>query len=64
MVQFDSLRSGRSQGCFAQCDVVRLGGRVALVTVRVWQRSPDLPIAVARGHFRLATPESALRTVS
>jgi uncharacterized protein (TIGR00369 family) len=51
----DYLRSGRPEECFAQCDVVRLGGRVALVTVRVWQRSPDLPIAVARGHFLLAT---------
>ena len=60
----DYLRSGRPEECFAQCDVVRLGGRVALVTVRVWQRSPDLPIAVARGHFLLATRESALQTVS
>ena len=51
----DYLRSGRPEECFAQCDVVRLGGRVALVTVRVWQRSPELPIAVARGHFLLAT---------
>ena len=56
----DYLRSGRPEECFAQCDVVRLGGRVALVTVRVWQRSPELPIAVARGHFLLATRESAL----
>jgi acyl-coenzyme A thioesterase PaaI-like protein len=60
----DYLRSGRPEECFAQCDVVRLGGRVALVTVRVWQHSPDLPIAVARGHFLLATPESALRVAS
>jgi uncharacterized protein (TIGR00369 family) len=60
----DYLRSGRPEECFAQCDVVRLGGRVALVTVRVWQRSPELPIAVARGHFLLATRESALQTVS
>ncbi|MEI6546534.1 MAG: PaaI family thioesterase [Burkholderiales bacterium] len=51
----DYLRSGRPEECFAQCNVVRLGGRVALVTVRVWQRSPELPIAVARGHFLLAT---------
>jgi len=50
----DYLRSGRPQECFAQCEVVRLGGRVALVTVRVWQGDPDKPIAVARGHFLLA----------
>jgi acyl-coenzyme A thioesterase PaaI-like protein len=60
----DYLRSGRPEECFAQCDVVRLGGRVALVTVRVWQRSPELPIAVARGHFLLATRESAPQTAS
>jgi uncharacterized protein (TIGR00369 family) len=60
----DYLRSGRPEECFAQCDVVRLGGRVALVTVRVWQRSPELPIAVARGHFLLATRESTPRTAA
>jgi len=60
----DYLRSGRPEECFAQCDVVRLGGRVALVTVRVWQRSPELPIAVARGHFLLSTQASALLTAS
>jgi uncharacterized protein (TIGR00369 family) len=60
----DYLRSGRPEECFAQCDVVRLGGRVALVTVRIWQRSPELPIAVARGHFLLSTPESAPLTAS
>jgi uncharacterized protein (TIGR00369 family) len=53
----DYLRSGRPEECFARCEVVRLGGRVALVTVRVWQRSPDLPIAVARGHFLLAAKD-------
>ena len=53
----DYLRSGRAEECFARCEVVRLGGRVALVTVRVWQRSPDLPIAVARGHFLLAAKD-------
>ncbi len=53
----DYLRSGRPEECFARCEVVRLGGRVALVTVRVWQRSPDVPIAVARGHFLLAAKD-------
>ena len=51
----DYLRVGRPEETFAACEVVRLGGRVALVTVRVWQRSPDYPIAVARAHCLLAT---------
>lgn len=50
----DYLRAGRPEETFAACEVVRLGGRVALVTVRVWQRSPDYPIAVARAHCLLA----------
>jgi uncharacterized protein (TIGR00369 family) len=53
----DYLRAGRPEETFAACDVVRLGGRVALVTVRVWQRSPDYPIAVARAHCLLTPNE-------
>lgn len=52
----DYLRAGRPEETFAACEVVRLGGRVALVTVRVWQRSPDYPIAVARAQFLLTPP--------
>lgn len=51
----DYLRAGRPEETFASCEVVRVGARVALVTVRVWQRSPDYPIAVARAHC-LLTP--------
>ena len=53
----DYLRSGRPEECFAACEVVRLGSRVALVQVRCWQSSPDNPIAVARGHFLLTAAE-------
>lgn len=53
----DYLRAGRPEETFAACEVVRLGGRVALVTVRVWQRSPDYPIAVARAHCLLTQHE-------
>jgi uncharacterized protein (TIGR00369 family) len=49
----DYLRSGRPVESFAACEVVRVGSRVALVQVRCWQKGPDLPIAVARGHFLL-----------
>ena len=49
----DYLRSGRPLESFAACEVVRVGSRVALVQVRCWQTGPELPIAVARGHFLL-----------
>jgi len=53
----DYLRSGRPVESFAACEVVRVGSRVALVQVRCWQQRPELPIAVARGHFLLTAPE-------
>lgn len=49
----DYLRSGRPQETFAACEVVRVGGRAALVQVRCWQKTPAEPIAVARAHFLL-----------
>jgi uncharacterized protein (TIGR00369 family) len=53
----DYLRSGRPVESFAACEVVRVGSRVALVQVRCWQKSPDVPIAVARGHFLLTAAD-------
>jgi uncharacterized protein (TIGR00369 family) len=53
----DYLRSGRPEETFAQCEVVRVGSRVALVHVRCWQRGPDYPIAVARAQFLLTRRE-------
>ena len=50
----DYLRAGRPVETFAQCELVRVGARVALVQVRCWQSAPDRPIVVARGHFLLA----------
>jgi len=55
----DYLRSGRPVESFAACEVVRVGARVALVQVRCWQKSPEQPIAVARGHFLLTPAETA-----
>ena len=55
----DYLRAGRPEETFASCELVRVGSRVALVQVRCWQRSPDYPITVARGHFLLTAAESA-----
>ena len=53
----DYLRAGRPVETFAQCELVRVGARVALVQVRCWQSSPDYPIVVARGHFLLTAAE-------
>lgn len=53
----DYLRAGRPEECFASCEVVRLGARVAMVLVRCWQRSPDYPITISRGHFLLTDPQ-------
>jgi len=53
----DYLRGGRPEETFAACDVVRRGNRVALVHVRLWQRRPDTPIAVARAHCLLTAAE-------
>jgi uncharacterized protein (TIGR00369 family) len=55
----DYLRSGRPEESFAACEVVRVGSRVALVQVRCWQKGPELPIAVARGHFLLTASGEA-----
>ncbi|CAN7747466.1 thioesterase family protein [Pseudorhodoferax sp. LjRoot39] len=50
----DYLRSGRPEDTYASCETVRLGARVALVTVRCWQgNGPSQPITVARGNFLL-----------
>jgi uncharacterized protein (TIGR00369 family) len=54
----DYLRAGRPVETFAACEVVRVGSRVALVQVRCWQKGPELPIAVCRGHFLLAAPDA------
>ena len=53
----DYLRSGRPVETFAECELVRVGARVALVQVRCWQSGPDNPIVVARGHFLLTAAD-------
>jgi uncharacterized protein (TIGR00369 family) len=55
----DYLRAARPVETFAQCELVRVGARVALVQVRCWQSGPDNPIINARGHFVLAAVEGA-----
>jgi len=54
----DYLRAAGPEDCYASCELVRVGARVALVQVRVWQpyKGPAQPVAVARGHYLLAAP--------
>lgn len=47
----DYLRSGRLEQTHARGLVTRRGRRVANVRVEAWQSGPELPIAVAHGHF-------------
>jgi uncharacterized protein (TIGR00369 family) len=56
----DYVRSGRPEATYASCEIVRLGGRVAMVQVNCWQgKGPDAPITVARGQFLLTDSELA-----
>lgn len=50
----DYLRSGQSRDTFAHCEVCRQGARVANVAITAWQSKKELPIAIARGHFKLS----------
>lgn len=49
----DYLMPGLAQDAWADCQVSRLGARVAQVQIRCWQKSPAKPFAVARAHFLL-----------
>ena len=53
----DYLRSGQATTSYSQCDIIRLGRRVALCNIKVWQDDIDKPFALARGHFLLSENE-------
>lgn len=50
----DYLRPGQAATIYSQCDIIRLGRRVALCNIKAWQHDIDKPIALARGHFLLS----------
>lgn len=52
----DYLSSARSSDLFAQCEMHRVGRRVAAVGIRCWQKDPDAPVAVGRAHVFVAAP--------
>ena len=49
----DYLRSGKAQTLYAQCEITKLGRRVAHVVLSAWQEDRSKPVAVARAHFLL-----------
>jgi len=53
----DYLRTGHATTSYSQCDIIRLGRRVALCNIKVWQDDIDKPFALARGHFLLSSNE-------
>ena len=53
----DFLLSGRPQDLYTDCEVSRLGSRVAQTQIRCWQTDPAKPIAIARAHFLLSASE-------
>lgn len=58
----DYLRSARAQDCWAVCNVVRMGARVAAISVRCWQGDEARPIATARAHLLLVDDGVATST--
>lgn len=53
----DYLSPGRPQDLWADCEIGRIGSRVAQTTVRCWQSAPSKPVAIARLHFLLAATD-------
>ena len=53
----DYLLPGQAIDTWAECKISRAGLRVAQVQISCWQKSRELPIAVARAHFLLAASE-------
>lgn len=50
----DYLRAGHFRDTFAECNVTRLGRRVANVHILAWQTTRSEPICMARAHFLLS----------
>ncbi|MBQ0723907.1 MAG: PaaI family thioesterase [Cycloclasticus sp.] len=50
----DYLLPGRSECSYSQCEIIRLGRRIALCNIKTWQDNDQQPIALARAHFLLS----------
>jgi uncharacterized protein (TIGR00369 family) len=56
-ITIDYLRSGKPQDTYARARVVKVGRRIANVSVEAWQAERANPIAAMRGHFRMRDPD-------
>lgn len=53
-LSIDYLSAGHFRDSFAECRILRMGRRLANVSVIVWQTSRNEPVASARAHLLLA----------
>lgn len=53
----DYLLPARAEALYADCDIGRIGSRVAQTTIRCWQKASERPVAIARAHFLLMPAE-------
>jgi uncharacterized protein (TIGR00369 family) len=54
----DYLNSAGPLDLYAQCEMHRVGRRIAAVGIRSWQRSPDELVALGRAHVYVAASPS------
>ncbi|MAR93129.1 MAG: PaaI family thioesterase [Pseudomonadota bacterium] len=52
-LSIDYLSAGLFRDSFAECEVLRMGRRIANVAVKVWQGKKNEPIVSARAHLLL-----------
>ncbi|MGB3623069.1 PaaI family thioesterase [Ketobacter sp. MCCC 1A13808] len=52
-LSIDYLSAGLFRDSFAECTVLRMGRRIANVSVVVWQSKKEEPVATARAHLLL-----------
>ena len=52
-LSLDYLSAGHFRDSFAECRILRMGRRLANVSVLVWQTSKNEPVASARAHLLL-----------
>lgn len=52
-LSIDYLSAGLFRDTFAECSVLRMGRRIANVSVVVWQSKKEEPVATARAHLLL-----------
>lgn len=52
-LSIDYLSAGHFRDTYAECRILRMGRRIANVSVDLWQKSRNSPIATARAHMLL-----------